>query len=152
MTPLFKNLNFKNQKEILILNSPQSFNDEIEQIKLYCNVVFKLDDSSIEFVIIFVTQINQIEDSINLISSYLVEDPIIWYCYPKSTSKKYKCEFNRDNGWEVLGKHNLEPVRQVSIDEDWSALRFRKVENIKKMVRSFAITKEGKKKVEESKN
>jgi len=34
----------------------------------------------------------------------------------------------------------------VAIDEDWSALRFGKVEFIKKMTRSFAITDEGKKK------
>jgi hypothetical protein len=35
----------------------------------------------------------------------------------------------------------------IAIDEDWSALRFRKPENIKKMVRSFAMTELGKKKV-----
>jgi hypothetical protein len=46
-----------------------------------------------------------------------------------------------------LGKYNLEPVRQVSIDDDFSALRFRKVEFIKTITRreSFAITKEAKK-------
>jgi len=47
----------------------------------------------------------------------------------------------------VLGKSGFEPVRMVAIDEDWSALRFRKPENIKKMTRSFAMTAEGKKKV-----
>mgnify|MGYP005835701873 CR=1 FL=1 len=38
----------------------------------------------------------------------------------------------------------MEPVRQVAIDEDWSALRFRRVEYIKTMTRSFAMTLEGK--------
>jgi hypothetical protein len=32
------------------------------------------------------------------------------------------------------------------LNEDWSALRFRRVEFIKKMTRSFAMTEEGKKK------
>jgi hypothetical protein len=35
----------------------------------------------------------------------------------------------------------------VAIDEDWSALRFRKAENIKTMTRAFAMTDVGKKKV-----
>jgi hypothetical protein len=46
-----------------------------------------------------------------------------------------------------LGTLNLEPVRQVAIDEDWSALRFRRVEHIKSMKRrsSMRISPEGKK-------
>jgi hypothetical protein len=35
----------------------------------------------------------------------------------------------------VLGDAGFEPVRQVAIDEDWSALRFRRVEYIKSMTR-----------------
>jgi hypothetical protein len=35
----------------------------------------------------------------------------------------------------------------VAIDEDWSALRFRRVGYIKTMTRSFAMTKAGKEKV-----
>ncbi len=35
----------------------------------------------------------------------------------------------------------------VAIDEDWSALRFRKAENIKTMTRGFAMSETGKKKV-----
>ena len=39
------------------------------------------------------------------------------------------------------------PVRMVAIDEDWSALRFRKAEHIKTMTRSFAMSEAGKNKV-----
>lgn len=53
--------------------------------------------------------------------------------YPKSTSKKYKCDINRDSGWLVLGAGGFEPVRRVAINQDGSALRFRRVEHIKKM-------------------
>jgi hypothetical protein len=40
-------------------------------------------------------------------------------------------------------EEGYEPVRQIAIDDDWSALRFRKPEKIKKMVRDFAVTDEG---------
>jgi hypothetical protein len=40
------------------------------------------------------------------------------------------CEFNRDKGWGVLARSGFDCVRQVAIDEDWSALRFRRIEFI----------------------
>ena len=39
---------------------------------------------------------------------------------------------NCDSGWPVLGAAGFEPVRMVAIDADWSALRFRRVEHIKR--------------------
>jgi hypothetical protein len=64
----------------------------------------------------------------------------------QGTSKKYRCEFNRDTGWAAVAAHNLETVRMVAIDEDWSALRFRDVAFVKKITRreSFALTEEAK--------
>ncbi|MFM2289528.1 MAG: hypothetical protein RL684_2671 [Pseudomonadota bacterium] len=60
------------------------------------------------------------------------DDAILWVAYPKGTSKRFKCEFNRDSGWDVLAAAGYETVRQVAIDEDWSALRFRKSEFVGK--------------------
>ncbi len=68
-------------------------------------------------------------------------------CYPKGSSKKYSCDFNRDTGWDIMGQYDLESVRAVAIDEDWSALRFRKVDFIKTMKRKFeALSEKGKEK------
>jgi len=57
-------------------------------------------------------------------------DPLLWFAYPKGSSKKYRCAFNRDTGWDVLKSLGFDTVRAVAIDEDWSALRFRRVECI----------------------
>ncbi len=75
-------------------------------------------------------------------------DAVLWMVYPKGTSKKTKCEFNRDSGWPALGAAGFEPVRMVAVDEDWSALRFRRVEHIKTMARNpeGAISKAGRRK------
>jgi len=45
--------------------------------------------------------------------------------------KKYTCDISRDNGWQALGELGFEGVRMVAIDEDWSAVRFRRAEYIK---------------------
>jgi len=58
-----------------------------------------------------------------------------WWAYPKKSSRKYKVDIDRDNGWQVLGDLGYEPVRMVAIDEDWSAVRFRKASLIKNMKR-----------------
>lgn len=73
------------------------------------------------------------------------------YIYPKGSSKRYKCNFNRDTGWAALGNLGLEGVRMVAVNEDWSALRFRKVEYIKTLTRNskMMFSEEGKKKKDE---
>lgn len=103
--------------------------------------------SEVEFAVAFATTQNQVEDAIETLYPKQKGDDVVWFCYPKSSSKRYKCEFNRDTGWYALGKAGMEPVRQVAVDEDWSALRFRKMEFIKTITRreSFALSEQAKK-------
>jgi hypothetical protein len=42
-----------------------------------------------------------------------------------------KCDFNRDTGWAALQEAGFDTVRAIAIDEDWTALRFRRKEFIK---------------------
>jgi len=37
-----------------------------------------------------------------------------------------KTDLTRDIGWEVVERAGLNPVTQVSVDDTWSALRFRR--------------------------
>lgn len=148
MTPLFKKLNYKDQKQIVAVNAPQSLDVELEEMAKIATIVKGLKEvTEIEFAICFVTTQHEIDLFIADIYSKLKGDAIIWLCYPKMSSKKYKCDFNRDTGWASLGPYNLEPVRQVAIDDDFSALRFRKVEFIKTITRreSFALSPDAKK-------
>ena len=55
---------------------------------------------------------------------------IVWMAYPKKTSK-LASDLSRDAGWEPFAAAGWRPVSQVSIDETWSALRFRPVEDVK---------------------
>ncbi|MBE0653901.1 MAG: hypothetical protein IH594_08890 [Bacteroidales bacterium] len=113
----------------------------------FTNIIREIDKTTgVDFAILFVTSQEEVDESILHIYPGLKGDAVLWFCYPKGSSKKYKSEINRDKGWETMGKLGLEPVRQIAVDEDWSALRFRKVENIKTITRSesFALSKEAK--------
>lgn len=148
MNPIFKKLDYKDQKELHIVNPPDSFKKETDEMLSLAAVKNSLINAkSVSFFLAFVTKQKEVNEWSNKIAAVLSHDGLLWLAYPKGTSKKYKCDFNRDTGWEVLGKLGFEPVRMVAIDEDWSALRFRKPENIKKMTRNFAMTESGKKKV-----
>jgi hypothetical protein len=147
MSAVFKKLNYKAQPIIHILDAPASFLPELKEINEPVDVKNALSENEIsEFILCFCTQQKQVDTLALKAARAFQGDGLLWIAYPKGTSRKYTCDFNRDNGWDALGKLGFEPVRQVAIDDDWSALRFRKVEFIKKMIRSFAITDEGKKK------
>jgi hypothetical protein len=153
MTPLFKKLNFKSQDPVLVVNAPESFEQETKAILQFTTIVN--DPELLEacsFIMAFVTQQSEIDALAPLLSKKLEGDGVLWFCYPKGSSKKYKCDFNRDTGWSALAKEGFEGVRMVAIDKDWSALRFRKVQYIKTMTRNFAQTDAGKEKVHSSKN
>lgn len=146
MTALFKKLNLKDQRSIAVLNAPASFEPELAALD---DVVVSRKigkQTMLEFGIAFVVTQKQLDEASAALAAAAEGDAILWMAYPKATSKRYKCEFNRDGGWNVLGQAGFEPVRQVAIDEDWSALRFRRVEFIKSLTRApeRAVTSTGK--------
>ena len=144
MTPLFKKLNLCDQERILVLNAPSSFEpeldalDPIEVIRESKRIMF------ISFAIFFVTKFTEVTSASKLLQKFK-DDPVIWFAYPKASSKNYTCEFNRETGWAAVGDAGFEAVRQVAIDADWSALRFRRTEFIKTLSRdkSRAVSAEG---------
>ena len=138
MNPLLKKLNYKEGITLFSFDMPS----EVEQLLTDPNVNIESNKRKVskpDFVLFFVSTFDDISKAVDLLLNNLPDDPIIWMCYPKQSSKKYSCQFNRDTGWNLMGKLNVEPVRQVAINEDWSALRFRKIDQIKKLSRNFGL-------------
>lgn len=145
MPTVFEKLNLEDHLEILVLSAPKSFESEIRRLR---NITVARQAREIKepsFVLAFVTKLEEVERVARLVASKSRGDAVVWLAYPKQTSKSYKCEFNRDTGWSSLGEAGFEGVRQVAIDEDWSAIRFRRVEFIGKMTRdrNRAMTRQG---------
>lgn len=148
MNPLLKKLNFKEHKSLVVLNAPNDLDEIWEEFKTHIDVQKTIGETKVDFALIFCTILEEIIKYGALVDSKMEENGLFWFVYPKGSSKKYKCEFNRDNGWQAMGDLGYEPVRMVAIDEDWSALRFRKVEFVKIMTRdkSWVLTEQGKEK------
>jgi hypothetical protein len=148
MTPLFKKLQFKNAPVILIQNAPAEFGAEMKGQADFCEIQQKPQaGQQYDFVLNFVYACAEIATLAQATAPLLNEDAGFWFAYPKKSSKKYKTDLGRDDSWQALGDLGFEGVRQVAIDEDWSALHFRKVENIKSLQRDVkrTMSAEGKK-------
>lgn len=131
MATTFEKLNLKAQTEILVVNAPSSFDQELAALKGVTILRDPAAVSAVEFALAFATRQAEVDRLAGLLAAKAHGDALLWFAYPKGTSKAYKCDFNRDTGWDALRGAGFDTVRQVSIDDDWSALRFRRLEYIK---------------------
>ncbi len=120
---VFGKLNLKEQTEIVVLNAPETFDAELAKLR---GVAVRRNLSSarpVSFGLAFVARQADLDSVARALTKMAEGDA---------------CDFNRDTGWAVLGAAGFEGVRAVAIDEDWSALRFRRAEFIKKLTRDAA--------------
>lgn len=137
MTPLFTKLNLGTCREILVVSAPESFERELSALT---DVTIHRDPkllTAVPFALAFVKSFAEVEAAARWLSK-AVGDAVVWFAYPKGSSKRIHCEFNRDTGWAAVRAAGFESVRQVAIDEHWSALRFRRTEYIKSLTRAAA--------------
>lgn len=139
MTPLWGKLGLKTQRSVQVLDAPPSFEAELAALQATPGLQVARGiggrHGPTGLALAFVTTTAQRDAASRAMAEAAEGDALLWLAYPKRTSKRYRCEFDRDSGWAVLGAAGYEPVRIVAIDEDWSALRFRHVDHIGTMTR-----------------
>lgn len=131
MLAVFDKLQLKHQREILVVNAPASFEAHVEALKDVKVLRNPNTATAFGFALAFATRQREVDALSKVLAAKSDGDAVLWFAYPKGTSKNYTCDFNRDTGWAVLKRLGFDTVRAVAIDEDWSALRFRRVEFIK---------------------
>lgn len=148
MPTVFDKLNLKDHADLVVLNAPESFEPELKALAGREIRREAAGKAPVSFAIVFVKKQSEIDETAKALVPRMNGDVVLWFAYPKGSSKRYTCDFNRDTGWAVLGKSGFEPVRMVAIDEDWSALRFRRADFIKTLTRGkqYALSAEGRKK------
>jgi len=130
MAGIFDKLNLKDQREILVLDAPASFEKELKGLKGVRIERRAATTGQVAFAIAFVTEKSELDRVSKALAAKAKGDAVLWFAYPKGTSKALTCDFNRDSGWDVIRAAGFDTVRQVAIDADWSALRFRRLEFI----------------------
>ena len=122
---LIKKLKFKEGQEIHILNMPEE-----------CRALLpdKYDsgwpDSPGQFLMAFTSTPQGLEQLLAKHSAVIGNAEPAWISYPKKSST-ITSDLSREVIWGILGTKGLSPVAQVSINENWSALRCRPEESVK---------------------
>ena len=131
--------------QVVVLNAPEAFVPVMDKWRSDGLPVSQRRTPGSRFVLAFVRNCGEIERNAGAIVSSVGADGILWFAFPKQSSPHYHSDITRDGSWSLLGRMGFEGVRQVAIDDDWTALRFRHVDHIRTMRRdpSRAISTAG---------
>jgi len=141
---VLKKLAYRGEDPVLVIGAPAEFR---ATMRAFAGNVNEKPAGRYGFVMVFVKSASELANLAPTAAARVEGDGRLWFCYPKKSSRRYQTDISRDVGWRPLGELGFEPVTLVAIDEDWSALRFRRVERIKKLTRSKAFSPAGKKRI-----
>lgn len=110
---LGKKLNLKDAQKIRVVNAPKGLALDLPTTKA----------ASADAVLVFVKDEAELSAQAGPALEAARADRLSWIAYPKAG--QLGTDLNRDIVWKLLEGKGVKPVRQVAIDDVWSALRFR---------------------------
>jgi phage-related baseplate assembly protein len=111
---LARKLNLKDGMKVRVLAKPRGVD---------LDDVVTTTSASADGVILFVRTRAEIDAKAAPFIDAARADRIAWIAYPKAG--QLGTDLNRDIVWKHLQKDGIQGVRQIAIDDVWSALRFR---------------------------
>jgi hypothetical protein len=123
---LIKKLGIKPKQRFIILNAPEGYSEQIITL-LPLDVELVTTPTSADnydVVLQFVRNKTEVEKDTPIAIEIVKPGGRLWLSYPKQSSK-VPTDINRDVLWKIFPNSEWRPVTQISIDEIWSALRFR---------------------------
>lgn len=78
---------------------------------------------SADAILLFVRDLAELDEMAGPVVELALRDGLAWIAYPKAG--QLGTDLNRDILWKHLLASGVQGVRQIALDETWSALRFR---------------------------
>ena len=145
---ILEKLQLKEEKNLLIQGLPSSVEKQFAKLAYNKNLTPLLKTRKIDFALIFAINQLQLNNILKEVFPALHPESKLWIAYPKTTSKIVS-DLNRDASWEILSKNEYEAVRQVTLDHVWTAMRFKKLDQIPNRNRTFVEFKSANIKVDD---
>ncbi|GHA65847.1 YdeI/OmpD-associated family protein [Pontibacter akesuensis] len=144
MVDLGKKLQIKAGQKLLLRNAPEQVAQTLTQ-EGYTPVRHEKDAAlpaaGYGAALAFATHAAELAELVAQVLPLLQPQGIFWVAYPKKTSG-VKTDLTRDKGWRVLAEQGYEAVRQIAVDEVWSAVRFRQ-QSERKEASTFGVDMPG---------
>ena len=111
-------LQIKNGHTVCVKRAPEGFALELPEAAIVVDTADRAD-----VVLVFVKDSSELETYAVPFLDAALRDAIAYVAYPKAG--QMSTDLNRDILWRHVTKEGLRGVCQVSLDEVWSAMRFR---------------------------
>lgn len=122
---LLGKMKIKPEHSLLVLNSPKGYVKTADKVDTRLTL-----DGKYHAIQLFVKDKSELDAYASKVVNALKDEGLLWICYPKK-SASIKTDLTRDDGWDALKKQGYEGVSLVSVDDTWSAFRFRPTEKVK---------------------
>ena len=133
MKKLLEKLNYKDQQRIALLNADNKFSIRFAATLKNITIDTEIDPRfPYSFIMIFVKNTAEVDQVAYAVIHNLSDDGILWFCFPRKTSKKLTTDLSKDFGWKLLNDSGFYKRRLITVNTDWSALSFKHEKHIKK--------------------
>lgn len=129
MQSLFEKLQLKDERNLLIQGLPSSIEKQFVKLSYSKNVTPLLKIKKIDFALVFAIHHKQMCNILRDVFPALHPESKLWIAYPK-TASKIASDLNRDCSWQILSDNGYEAVKEVALDHVWTAMKFRKMEEL----------------------
>jgi hypothetical protein len=127
---LIKRLYIKLGYKIAIVNAPEGYRNALGELEEGVELSDNLN-GEYDLVQVFLNSRADLEQMGLAAIAAVKHNGTLWFAYPKKSSK-VKTDINRDSGWEMVTAAGWGGVRQISIDDTWSALQFKPEGQVKR--------------------
>ncbi|HXA01468.1 MAG TPA: hypothetical protein VNW99_05730 [Cytophagaceae bacterium] len=126
MRDIIKKFKFKDSG--VVLNAPAAIEKEFAKIGFTTSFDKKTKSTN---TLVFINNNKEYWDFLKKDLRNIEPDSVLWFAYPKGTSK-IKTDVNRDTVRVTGEEFGITTVTAVSINDTWSALRFRPIDKVGK--------------------
>ena len=116
MTDLAKKLRIVDGRRVRLIHAPDRHALMLGEVEL--------SSGTAEVVLLYSRNRAQLDRDVPAAIAAVQDGGVLWVCYPKRSAKT-PSDLSRDVVRDGMAAHGRHPVSQVSIDDTWSALRFK---------------------------
>jgi hypothetical protein len=118
--PIAERLQVKGERSLAVVGAPAAVDRKIGAKNP------RSDIAKADVILLFAANRAAFDAAIPATLKKLQKTAILWVAYPKLTSQ-LAADLSRDIIHALAPKHGLDTVSQIAIDDDWSALRLKRL-------------------------
>jgi hypothetical protein len=108
----------------LVLNAPKEAAGMLKDIGSAMELATARGKGSYDLVLAFVQDSVEFAAALEKVRVIMIDAARLWFAYPKKGSKLRETDLSADSGWTTMKTLGYSSLKQISLDADWSALRF----------------------------